>query len=104
MHIQSDLTQATSLNIYKQQSERVRPEKAQGAGGRTGGADSGGDTVNVSDNARMLAEINRAAQDSSDIRQDKVALLKAQVDNGAYQMDNTRIATALLREDMDIFR
>lgn len=95
-------SQVSSLNVYRQQqTERAQGER--GASPATPGAVSEGDSVSLSNEARLMAEANRTAQASPDIRQEKVDTLKAQVQSGTYKMDNERIAQGLLREDMSFF-
>lgn len=93
------------MNVYRQQqTERTQLERAQGERGAAARpSEAEGDSVSVSSEARLMAEANRTAQTSPDIRQEKVDMLKAQVQSGTYQIDNERIAQGLLREDMSLF-
>lgn len=105
MYIQPDVGQIAPLNVYKQQSERIQqnaqePEHTH----QSAKPERQGDRVNLSGAARMMAEARRAAQEAPDIRQERVAQLKDQVENGTYTVDNRSIAEAVLREDMDLFR
>jgi len=82
--------------------------EAAGTGGKTAGTDaaqssSGTDRVTLSDNAKLVSQAAREAQDASDIRTDKVASLKAQVDAGTYQPNSTKIAEKLLKMESDLF-
>ena len=101
MYIRPD-SQISSLNLYRQQqTEKVQGERP--AVSRSGDAAPEGDSVSLSSEARLMAEANRTAQTSPDIRQEKVDMLKAQVQDGTYRVDNERIAQGLLREDMGLF-
>lgn len=101
MYIRPD-SQTSSLNVYRQQQlEKTQGER--GAATRSAQVAPEGDSVSVSSEGKLMAEANRAAQSSPDIRQEKVDALKAQVDSGTYKMDNERIAQGLLREDMSLF-
>lgn len=62
-----------------------------------------GDVVTVSHDARLLAEANRVAQDAPDVRADKVASLRIQVQNGTYRPDSRLIASALIDEEPGLF-
>lgn len=72
-------------------------------GTSTGAADTGADRVTLSDGARLLSVATRTAQDASDVRADKVAELKAQVEAGTYQPDSRKIAEKMLTMESDLF-
>lgn len=62
-----------------------------------------GDTVSVSRDALLLTEARRTAQNTPDVRADKVDALRAQVADGTYVPDSRRIAEALAREEAGLF-
>lgn len=62
-----------------------------------------GDKVSVSRDGLLLTEAMRAAQTAPDIRASKVDNIKARIADGTYQIDASRIATALVREDPGVF-
>lgn len=105
MRIHPNASQTSQLDVYRQRSER-----AGDAGGgsdaraKSAASESRSDHVTLSSEARLMSEAGRVARESSDIRQERVAALKAQVEAGTYQPDNRKIAEAMLREDMDLFR
>jgi len=55
------------------------------------------DSVSISDSARALSSATRAVADSSDIRADKVAALKAAIADGTYSVDSRTLAQSMLR-------
>lgn len=63
-----------------------------------------GDTVSVSQDAFLLTEARRAAQNAPDVRADKVEALRIQVADGAYRPDSRLIASGLIREEPGLFR
>lgn len=63
-----------------------------------------GDTVSVSQDALLLTEARRTAQNTPDVRADKVESLRIQVANGTYQPDSRLIAAGLVREEPGLFR
>lgn len=63
-----------------------------------------GDTVSVSQDALLLTEARRAAQNAPDVRSDKVEALRLQVADGDYRPDSKLIAAALIREEPGLFR
>lgn len=73
---------------------------------RAAGEDSpaGGDTISVSRDALLLTEARRTAQNTPDVRADRVAELRAQVANGTYNIDAQAIAESLVREEPSLFR
>lgn len=65
---------------------------------------SGGDTISVSRDALLLTEARRAAQNTPDVRADRVEELRAQVANGTYTVDARVLAENLVREEPSLFR
>ena len=63
-----------------------------------------GDTVSVSQDALLLTGARRTAQNTPDVRADKVESLRIQVANGTYQPDSRLIAAGLVREEPGLFR
>lgn len=68
----------------------------------SGGA-SGSDRVTLSGDAKLVSLAASQARDASDVRSDKVAVLKAQVEAGTYQPDSKKIAEKLLTMESDLF-
>ncbi len=62
-----------------------------------------GDTVSVSQDALLLTEARRTAQNTPDVRADKVESLRIQVANGTYRPDSRLIAAKLILEEPDLF-
>ena len=65
---------------------------------------SQGDTVSVSQDALLLTEARRTAQNTPDVRAEKVAALRIQVSNGTYKPDSQLIAANLVREEPGLFK
>lgn len=65
---------------------------------------SGGDTISVSRDALLLTEARRTAQNTPDVRADRVEELRAQVANGTYTVDARVLAENLVREEPSLFR
>ncbi|MGE9984580.1 flagellar biosynthesis anti-sigma factor FlgM [Desulfovibrio sp. SGI.169] len=63
-----------------------------------------GDTVSVSQDALLLTEARRTAQNTPDVRADKVESLRIQVADGAYRPDSRLIAASLIREEPGLFQ
>ncbi len=96
------------LDPYANSSAANAAEKSgETAAGRAKPAEensSGGDTISVSRDALLLTEARRTAQNTPDVRADRVAELRAQVANGTYTIDAQAIAESLVREEPSLFR
>ena len=98
MQIRPDSLQGGTLSVYTQQMERAqaeRPREAKASEGRQ-------DRVSLSDEARLMAEAAHTANTAPDVRAERVAELKARVDNGTYSVDNRALAAAIVRDDLSI--
>ena len=54
------------------------------------------DSVTLSDSARSLAAARQAVQDSPDMREEKVAAIKQQVDTGTYSVPTSVLARKMV--------
>ena len=54
------------------------------------------DVINLSNRGRVVAEAARAVSQSSDVRAEKVAALKAAIANGSYSSNAREIAERLI--------
>ncbi|MDQ7833493.1 MAG: flagellar biosynthesis anti-sigma factor FlgM [Desulfovibrionaceae bacterium] len=66
---------------------------------RTTGAS---DTVTLSGNAKLFSQAVRDAQNAPEVRVERVAELKAQVESGEYQPDSHKIAEKMLLAEIDL--
>ena len=57
-----------------------------------------GDRVSLSPQARELMKAQQVMANLPDIREDKVAELKARIDGGRYRIDSEGIAARMIRE------
>jgi negative regulator of flagellin synthesis FlgM len=105
---------SVTMEIRKVKNFFVEPylanlEKGAEARGKVSGersedfAGGGGDKVTVSPDALLMTEARRAAQNTPDVRAEKVEKLRIQVADGAYRPDSRLIAENLLREEPDLF-
>lgn len=58
------------------------------------------DTVVISDAARRVQEARRQLDEIPDVREDKVAQLRNQVQNGTYEIDAEKIAGKMIKEGL----
>jgi negative regulator of flagellin synthesis FlgM len=61
---------------------------------------SRGDSVKISDQAKLYGRALRIANESPDVRALKVQELKQLVENGQYRPDSRRIAEKLVQHDL----
>ena len=95
------------LDPYANSTGSAGVEKSgEAVTGRAKPAEDGatGDTISVSRDALLLTEARRTAQNTPDVRADRVEELRAQVANGTYNIDAQAIAESLVREEPSLFR
>jgi negative regulator of flagellin synthesis FlgM len=54
------------------------------------------DAVTISDKARSMVAANKAVSDAPDVREDRVAALKAAIAAGTYSVDSRQLASKLV--------
>lgn len=87
---------ATSRTLQGQGAGGVENTRDQRSAESTSGLGPGFDNINLSDRGRVVAEAARAVHESSDVRADRVAQLKAAIADGSYSSDARLIAARLL--------
>ena len=58
------------------------------------------DTVVISDAARRIQDTRRQLDEIPDVREDKVAQLRNQIQNGSYEIDAEKIAGNMIKEGL----
>lgn len=89
--------QATMVELYSP----ARTENAtagQPAGEAAGRPAPGEDTVELNDAAARFREAREAIGALPDVREEKVAALKAQIESGTYEIQTERVAAKLIRD------
>ena len=56
------------------------------------------DTVEISGTAKKIQEAKSQLEDIPDIREEKVAKLKSQIENGTYEINADKIASSMIRD------
>jgi len=105
MEIKNSLNPLDPYNQTKL-NNATQTGQAQAAGRNAAGAPAPraeGDRVSFSPEAKLRTETFSAAMSAPDIRADKVAALKAQVESGQYAVDSKAIAAKLLQEEPGLF-
>jgi len=55
------------------------------------------DSVTLSDAARAMANASKVVGEASDVREDKVAAIKAAIANGSYSVDSRALARSMVK-------
>ncbi len=58
------------------------------------------DTVVLSDTAKKIQEAQKQLEAIPDVREDKVAQLKEQIEKGTYEIDEEKIADKMLKDSL----
>ena len=94
----SDNNLVLNLKGYVNETSAARQEKADRQ--QPGGARSSEDNVDLSTQARQMQAVHERIDAIPDVREEKVAGLKSQIENGTYQVNGDKVAIALIRESM----
>jgi len=89
---------------YRPQTERTEEAALKAARARDARSGGEGDTLRLSHEAMLHTTARSAAMQADDMRRERVDVLKAQVADGTYPIDNEKIAAKLLQEEADLFR
>ena len=83
--------------IYRREVSNSAAAEAAANARRLGGAGSGRrtDRVTLSEGAREFARIMQSVQQAPEVRADRVAALKQQIEAGEYVVDHTGLAALL---------
>ncbi len=90
-------TITTGINSYESTRLEKTNKKEDSAIDKKRNAEQN-DTVSLSDEAKLLASALQEAQNTPEIRQEKVASLKEQIENNTYQANPKAIATKMVDE------
>ena len=80
--------------------ERVRRTTPAASGGSP--AQSGTDSVHITDSARQLASLEQAIREVPEVDAQRVAAVQQSIERGQYRVDAGRIADRLLQLEGDI--
>jgi len=101
-----DIKTILGINQSYGQGRVGRGESGETSGAARGKSTSQGsetDRVTLSDDAKLVSVATRTAQDAPEVRSDRVAVLKAQVEAGTYLPDSRKIAEKLLTMESELF-
>jgi flagellar biosynthesis anti-sigma factor FlgM len=89
---------------YRPQMERTEDAAGKAAKAEDARPGSEGDTIRLSGEAKLRTAARSAAMQADDMRRERVDVLKTQVADGTYSIDNENIAAKLLQEEAELFR
>jgi len=93
----NDYISGTSANPYAAEAkEAVKDTKPKPQEG-TAPVPETTDKVRISDRSREIAHAQEVVRSTPEVRSDKVAELKAKIASGAYQVDASQVAEAILK-------
>lgn len=95
-----DVSEKNPIQLTPYVSQVQQKAQAAETEAEKGRANAGEDNVELSQNARDLQRAQKALQDLPDIREDKVAALKQQIENGTYDIRVDKIAANMLKESL----
>jgi negative regulator of flagellin synthesis FlgM len=95
-----EITPKDSVNIEAYVNQVQDKDKVQATSGKVEKQQTKTDTVVLSDAAKRIQEAKKQLDALPDIREDKVAQLKEQVENGTYEIDAEKIADKMLKDTL----
>jgi negative regulator of flagellin synthesis FlgM len=98
-------SQTISIDAYvKQVQAQPKTEPAGEKDAKPQGLKT--DTVVISDTAKRILEAQKQIQTIPDVRADKVAALRNQIENGTYEIKADQIAGKMIKESLmhDLFK
>lgn len=104
MDIQSFSPNAIANRLDPAYANSVEQVQRERSGSDSAVSGSKGDTVSVSQDAVLMNQAARTAQNTPDVRTEQVEALRIQVANGTYKPDSRLIAENLIREEPGLFR
>ena len=86
-------------SIDKLNSDFIRKDLKKAKDTETSAANyTSDDSVEISSEALNLKDMQAAAMQAPDVRAEKVAAIKTQVDSGAYQISHEKLAEQMIEE------
>jgi len=97
MRISPEYIQHNMARVYAERADQTNPVGASAAAG-AGRSAPGGDRVELSPEGKSVQSLYEALKQMPEVRADRVADIKAQLQAGTYQVDPRQAAEGLLRE------
>jgi len=93
-----DIAQKAQILQYVNQQTKLNTTDQSTVSPETKVPTQVGDRVDLSPSSRMIKRIEEVALSAPDIRADKVAALRKQVESGKYQVNSEDLAGKMLKE------
>lgn len=93
-----EITPKDSVNIEAYVNQVQDKDKVDAAAEKAEQQPAKTDTVVISNAAKNIQEVQRQLEAIPDVREDKVAQLKEQIENGTYEIDEEKIADKMLKD------
>jgi negative regulator of flagellin synthesis FlgM len=95
-----EITPKDSVNIEAYVNQVQDKDKVDATSEQPEKQETKSDTVVLSDTAKKIQETQTQLKAIPDVREDKVALLKEQIENGTYEIDEEKIADKMLKDSL----
>jgi negative regulator of flagellin synthesis FlgM len=95
-----EITPKDSVNIEAYVNQVQDKDKVDATSEQPEKQQTKADTVVLSDTAKKVQEAQKQIETIPDVREDKVAQLKEQVENGTYEMDEEKIAGKIIKDSL----
>jgi negative regulator of flagellin synthesis FlgM len=93
-----EITPKDAVNIEAYVNQVQDKNKADAAPAQPDKQPAKTDTVVLSDTAKKVQKAQKQLEALPDVREDKVAQLKEQIENGTYEMDEEKIADKMMKD------
>ena len=93
-----EITPKDSVNIEAYVNQVQDKDKVDATSEQPEKQQTKADTVVLSDTAKKVQEAQKQLEAIPDVREDKVAELKAQIENNTYDMDEEKIAGKMIKD------
>ncbi|MGD8883878.1 MAG: flagellar biosynthesis anti-sigma factor FlgM [Desulfobacterales bacterium] len=95
-----EITPKDSVNIDSYVNQVQDKDKVDATSEQPEKQQTKADTVVLSDMAKTVQEAQTQLESIPDVREEKVAELREQVENGTYEIDAEKIADKMLRDSL----
>jgi negative regulator of flagellin synthesis FlgM len=95
-----EITPKDTVNIEAYVNQVHNKDKADAAPEQPEAQQNKADTVALSNTAKKIQEAQKQLEAIPDVREDKVAQLKEQIENGTYKIDEEKIADKMLKDEL----
>ena len=93
-----EITPKDSVNIEAYVNQVQDKDKVEATPEQPEKQQTKADTVVLSDTAKKVQEAQKQLETMPDVREDKVAQIKEQIENGTYDMDEEKIAGKMIKD------